>query len=279
MTPHGHSPRAFTLVELLVVIGIIGLLISILLPALGRAREHAKRTQCLSNLRQFALAAQNYAAHNNGAFPFQDARNVVVDGKTLFTQNNPLDGVTNNNKFIHNWFAGIWPYLGQGGRTLQCPSHPKYAEVSAMTPDGTQVVRTYMANGVVTHYSGRKIKRPSEVCTFKDDGSPAATAAANVRPHWRATNPPTPTDGVAGWVGWMYFGNASTPADKITDKWHFGGQCMAFLDGHAEWRRARDITCKTMGLAPNVTRGTADYYEAAVDGYATPSRWMKRAVQ
>jgi prepilin-type N-terminal cleavage/methylation domain-containing protein len=60
---------AFTLVELLVVIGIIALLIGILLPTLSRAQEAGRRTQCLSNLRELANALRVYAVENKDACP------------------------------------------------------------------------------------------------------------------------------------------------------------------------------------------------------------------
>src|SRR5436190_11055829 len=61
--------RAFTLVELLVVIGIIAVLISVLLPALKMAREQALSAQCLANLRQCGQALYMYANQNKGFFP------------------------------------------------------------------------------------------------------------------------------------------------------------------------------------------------------------------
>jgi prepilin-type N-terminal cleavage/methylation domain-containing protein/prepilin-type processing-associated H-X9-DG protein len=68
----GHAPRsgrAFTLVELLVVIGIIGLLLSILLPSLNKAQEASRRVKCASNLRQIGQAFVVYGNENRGSYP------------------------------------------------------------------------------------------------------------------------------------------------------------------------------------------------------------------
>ena len=63
------SPPAFTLVELLVVVGVVAVLVALLMPALGRARENARRTQCANHLRQLALGFLLYGNANRYAWP------------------------------------------------------------------------------------------------------------------------------------------------------------------------------------------------------------------
>lgn len=85
----------FTLVELLVVIAIIGVLVALLLPAVQAAREAARRTQCLNNLRQFSLGCLNH----------ESATKRLPAGFTT----RPSDGDVH-----HTWASYVLPYLEQG---------------------------------------------------------------------------------------------------------------------------------------------------------------------
>ena len=74
-----HRPRtAFTLVELLVVIGIIAIMIGILLPTLNRARESARATKCLSNMRNLSQATLMFAQENRGLMPGRAAMGQIL---------------------------------------------------------------------------------------------------------------------------------------------------------------------------------------------------------
>ena len=91
------SRRSFTLIELLIVIAIIGILLSLLLPSLSKAREASKTAVCLSNLRQIGVGVYNYSTTSNGVIPIVDAfTNVMVDAEVIEApRKTPMSGNLN----------------------------------------------------------------------------------------------------------------------------------------------------------------------------------------
>jgi prepilin-type N-terminal cleavage/methylation domain-containing protein/prepilin-type processing-associated H-X9-DG protein len=109
--------RGFTLIELLVVIAVIAMLMAILLPALGRAREQGKSTRCLSNLKQIGIAMHAYGADYNYLLPRAELR----------------PGVAVYSGIDMRWPVLFMPYLGGSHSSVQnyyeldvfdCPSYP-----------------------------------------------------------------------------------------------------------------------------------------------------------
>ena len=131
--------RAFTLVELLVVIGIISILIAILLPALNKAREHARRTRCLSNMRQLTIAWMMYVQNNKGKLP----------GSNTDVNQHPHDWVDAGDGLDALKRGSLWPYVNNW-EAYWCPNDRihymrTYSMNSWLDGEGPAPVATRMA--------------------------------------------------------------------------------------------------------------------------------------
>lgn len=200
--------KGFTLIELLVVIAIIAILAAILFPVFARAREKARQTSCLSNLKQLGLAAHMYA---------QD-----YDEKMVFHRIWGNDGTRDR---ILAWWELLQPYI-KNRQLMVCPTEGRtWGSGCPYSPD----LGGYGMNNVDdrpggTGYAGLsgvslgKIVRPADTILFVDSSCLAEYEDCRA------------LGGVGvpgGWCGTQYR--------------HNGGFNACFADGHAKWRRSSNF--------------------------------------
>jgi len=166
------SRRAFTLIELLVVISIIALLIALLLPALGKAKEAAKSSLCLSNLRQLVLATTGFANDHDGVFTDPA---YWVDGA-------PPHRVPSDPTNSETLRAGqLWDYVGGAEGIYVCPVAAEVLDPPRGS-QGNRWVRSYTQNWNVgpdaffrkpeaEHLTQNSINHPSDLGIYLDENT------------------------------------------------------------------------------------------------------------
>ena len=213
--------RGFSLVELLVVVGIIAVLIGLLMPAITAARESAKSVACLSNLRQLAIAAHAYADANKGSFPIAYYLRPTPEFTAYawdFTTRKTSSGVVVE--------AGLlWEGKGSG-KVQQCPSFDGASNTLADPYTGYNYNTSYIGHGAT-----ESIVRPAKVtdvrrasgCALFGDGGYGAGANKFMRAPF------------------------ANPGDESFTARHTGTQAyrhrgktnVVFVDGHGETRGER----------------------------------------
>jgi prepilin-type N-terminal cleavage/methylation domain-containing protein len=235
--------NGFTLVELLVVIGIIALLIALLLPALGRARKQAQRVACMSNLKQLATCVILYESEYKGQMPYCNFGNpdwnATGSGRMVygfgwlyayaaFRTNYPLTEINGAwNSKPHPPSSGvqsgaIWPYC-QTQKIFHCPSD---------VPDGwkgTAWLTSYLMNRATCGFGTLGTKNKPDIPGYK---APQMKDSSNSVLFWEATAPFGIGDGDADDPQNDGSGN---PPDSALSTRHEKGAHVCCLDGHVEW--------------------------------------------
>ncbi len=247
--------RGFTLVELLVVIGVVATLIAILMPSLIKARESANRIKCLSNLRQIGNGLLLYTLSNQGWMP--PAINIVYNYADPNASPPTMWGAPNGTR---NFLRAA---LSNSTGAFACPSI--MLELDGVVPAQgyapTNISDTnYIANGVVLARRLSTIPRSAEIIVMSE--SFARSNAVFNRPFiWKPGDfyginyYDIAPDGVACQQWHDY--NVATGIERLLSA-HDRGSNLAFADGHGEYRRYSTLRSGDFGLTPDQPYSTTN---------------------
>jgi prepilin-type N-terminal cleavage/methylation domain-containing protein/prepilin-type processing-associated H-X9-DG protein len=253
-SPVPKWPRAFTLVELLVVVGIIALLVSILMPALRQARMLAQRTQCLSQVKQLGAALMSYAAETKGRTPVQpyDAVPNWADPAVYDSPPQPSGA----HLLGRSAFAALLPYLSGEKRVFVCPVAYDFSWRHVASDGPTALSDTgYMANAAVVDRRLAQVRNSARVVFVQENRHRWNNAW--LRP---ARVGGTPRNGVYSMWSWdnPTPRNDGKPWGQEYSSIHEGGGNLLFVDGHAEYRKHKDLRARDFGLGGGAGVGGRD---------------------